>query len=200
MEALAVPAARAGKLGYAASNRHDTIFAVHNFTGPPRRWGVDWMMGEFEWTEAMSVGVAALDADHRSLFQIVDMLREMQGEADCGETLTRLLGTLELYGRNHFRREEEVMRAVGFPGFEFHRAEHRGFGRYIEVLQRRAKAGGDAELAATLFEYLSVWLRHHILIQDMAFKPYVLTADNAEGVALRAAPPLPDDAGIRLNG
>jgi hypothetical protein len=28
-------------------------------------------------------------------------------------------------------------------------------------------------VAKGLFDYLTEWLRHHILIQDMAYKPYV---------------------------
>ncbi len=138
----------------------------------------------------MSVGVPALDDDHRGLFRVVNRLRSIRHEADCSDKVVEILETLEAYGRNHFRREEEVMAAVDFPGARFHESEHRGFARYIEELQRVARGGGDPHLAQTLFEYMTVWLRHHILMQDMAYKPYVRDASIADRVAARAAPPL----------
>jgi hemerythrin len=47
-------------------------------------------------------------------------------------------------------------------------------------------------MAAELLEYLTGWLRHHILIQDMAFKPYVLGVSRVDDIAQAAGPPLLD--------
>lgn len=82
------------------------------------------------------------------------------------------------------------MDAVRFPGGAFHRAEHQNFVGHIEFLRSRF-ASGDAEPTRELFDYLTGWLRHHILIQDMAYKPYVSNVSAAEDVAREAAPPLP---------
>jgi hemerythrin len=141
----------------------------------------------------MSVGVPALDADHRGLFRVVNLLRSIRHDPASGATVGEILETLEAYGRNHFRREEEVMAAVNFPGARFHESEHRGFARYIEDLQKAARDGTDPHLAATLFEYMTGWLRHHILIQDMAYKPYVRDAKLADQVAACAAPALANE-------
>jgi hemerythrin len=83
------------------------------------------------------------------------------------------------------------MDAVRFPGGAFHRAEHQNFIRHIEFL--RSKFANDKmESTRELYDYLTGWLRHHILIQDMAYKPYVSNAPNAENIANEAAPPLPN--------
>jgi hemerythrin-like metal-binding protein len=148
-------------------------------------------MNYFLWTEAMSVGVPALDSDHKCLVRIINILRELDRKEDPKATIEVVLEALKLYGRNHFRREERVMDAVRFPGGAFHRAEHQNFVRHIEFL--RSKFANDKmESTRELYDYLTGWLRHHILIQDMAYKPYVSNAPNAENIANEAAPPLPN--------
>jgi hemerythrin len=148
-------------------------------------------MGYFHWTEAMSVGVPALDADHKCLVRTINVLRELDREEGAKATVETVLDTLKLYGRTHFKREERVMDAVRFPGGAFHRAEHQNFVRHIEFLRSRF-ASGKAEPTRELYDYLTGWLRHHILIQDMAYKPYVSNVSTAESVAKEAAPSLPN--------
>ena len=101
-----------------------------------------------------------------------------------------VLDTLMLYGRFHFAREEKVMATCEFPGTSFHMAEHQGFARYISTLRERYGRKADTEMASELLQYLTGWLRHHILIQDMAFKPYVMGVDRVDEIARAAGPPL----------
>ena len=142
------------------------------------------------------MGVEALDADHRCLLRIVNLLQGIRTEDTSRRTIQTVLDTLKLYGRMHFRREERVMDAIGFPGNEFHRAEHRGFARYIESLRAGSAKQSRPQLVGTLSDYLTGWLRHHILIQDMAYKPYVNDLEFADKVARGAAPPLPNVIGL----
>ena len=143
----------------------------------------------------MSVGVPALDADHKCLVRIINILRELDREEDTRVTVETVLDSLKLYGRTHFKREERVMDAVRFPGSAFHRAEHQNFVRHIEILRSKF-TGGHMEPTRELYDYLTGWLRHHILIQDMAYKPYVSNVASAESVAKEAAPPLPNIVGV----
>lgn len=149
-------------------------------------------MPYFQWTEAMSVGVVSLDTDHKCLVRIVNLLENVHNREDTRRTIQTVLDTLKLYGRFHFRREERVMQAVRFPGAAFHRAEHQGFGKYVETLRRRYDSNDDPRLAQELLDYLTGWLRHHILIQDMAYKPFVIDRDYADEMAREAAPVIPN--------
>lgn len=156
------------------------------------------MMAQFHWTEAMSVGVDALDADHRCLIRIINLLYNVEAAGRDGEHIQSVLETLKLYGRLHFKREERVMQAARFPGASIHRAEHQGFARYLEALRKRYATGDDPEVARELYDYLTGWLCHHVMIQDFAYKPYVNTVGDANAVARNAAPPLPNIAGLTL--
>lgn len=152
-------------------------------------------MPYFHWSEAMSVGVEALDADHRCMIRIINLLHSLQSDTDATAVVNQVLETLKAYGRVHFKREERVMEVARFPGAAFHQGEHQGFMKYMELLRARYGRSDDPTLARDLFDYLTGWLRHHILIQDMAYKPYVSNVAKLEGIADGAAPPLPETLG-----
>lgn len=152
-------------------------------------------MVNFSWSLEMSVGVPALDADHRVLIDIINMLQVID-EQKAGDVVDQALTSLADYGRNHFAREEEVMRSCGFPGLEFHKSEHAGFTRFVKHLRQRYARAAGIDVIDELRDHLTHWLCHHILIQDMAYKPYVLAA---RGLALPDTPPPPGDRnGSRL--
>ena len=136
-------------------------------------------MAGFAWSEQMSVGVPALDADHRSIVRIVNVLQDVEGE-DARRVVKTVLDTLNVYCRYHFAREERVMAWCGFPGARFHRGEHQEFTRYLASLPQRYAAQATSALVGELRGQLIRWLRHHILIQDMAYKPYVLATDGLD--------------------
>lgn len=121
----------------------------------------------------MSVGVPALDSDHRCLVRIINLLMEVEQGADVRSTIETVLETLAMYARYHFAREERLMEACGFPASRFHCDEHEGFTRFVRQLRARLAGRDDPAIARELLDYLTEWLCHHILIQDMAYKPYV---------------------------
>lgn len=144
------------------------------------------------WTEAMSVGVPALDSDHRCLVRIITLLEEVEQGAEVHSTVDTVLETLAMYARYHFAREERLMEACGFPGSRFHRDEHEEFAGFIHGLRSRFAGRDDPALARELLQYLTDWLRHHILIQDMAYKPYVrVVRDDQDTTQPTLAPPAP---------
>lgn len=150
-------------------------------------------MAACPWTEAMSVGVPALDSDHRCLVRIINLLAEVDHGAEARSTVETVLETLAMYARYHFAREERVMEQCGFPASHFHRAAHEEFTDYVHGLRVRLAGRGTPDLAKELFDYLTQWLRHHILIQDMAYKPYVRGVHGAS----QGAPEPPGPIGAR---
>ena len=139
------------------------------------------------WSPAMSVGVPALDSDHRCLVRIISLLRGVEDGEETRTMIGTVLDTLTAYAWFHFAREERVIEAFVFPQAEVHQDEHRTFARFIDTL--RATYGGRAEpgLAIHLFDELAAWIRHHILIQDMAYKPHIDDAERAEHIARAGA-------------
>jgi hemerythrin len=146
-------------------------------------------MAPLTWTQAMSVGVATLDVDHKCLIRIINLLEEADTE-EAAAAIETVLETLVLYSRFHFQREEKVMEACDFPGLFFHRTEHEGFARFVRSLRERFQGNATPQMARELHRYLSQWLWHHVLIQDMAYKPFATERDGIDEIALGAAPAL----------
>lgn len=131
-------------------------------------------MTGIRWSNAMSVGVEALDRDHRVLIDLIRRIASAGGECDdLRLVFAEVLAELVAYTTYHFSREEHVMAACGYPDLESHRDEHNALTREVEDLQRRF---GEAEAGLgrdELLRFLTGWLNHHILLQDKAYQVYV---------------------------
>lgn len=137
----------------------------------------------------MSVGIAALDADHREFVRLINLLQANVKYAERRDLARRALSTLEDYARFHFAREEAVMRVCGFPGLDAHRDEHRRFVAWFRDAALRLEGDPEAAVGDELLDFLVQWLNHHILIQDMAYRPY--TDGKAEALAAAESFPPP---------
>lgn len=130
-------------------------------------------MAAIRWTSAMSVGVARLDRDHQTLLELVNRIATAD---DSPTTRTRVipevLVMLTAYTVFHFKREEQVMAAVGYPELETHQEEHWALTREVNLFQRRFSQNPENIARAEILDFLIGWLNHHILLQDMAYKPY----------------------------
>lgn len=135
------------------------------------------------WSTAMSVGVPALDSDHRCLVRIISLLRGVEEGEETRTMVETVLDTLAGYAWFHFAREERVIKAFALPQLEVHQEEHRDFARFLDTLRTRYAGRADPGLAGQLFDELAGWIRHHILIQDMAFKPCIDDPERAEQIA-----------------
>ncbi len=130
-------------------------------------------MGSIRWSEAMSVGVARLDRDHQILIGLINRIDEAgEDETTRNRVLPEVLAILIAYTVFHFEREEKVMRACGYPNIGTHHEEHRVLTKEVQELQRRFRRG-DRELdRQEILTFLTGWLNHHILLQDMDYRSF----------------------------
>ena len=132
-------------------------------------------MPPIQWTTAMSVGMQELDDDHKVLIDVINRLETNAGEGAQPDVARSSLMSLRRYAEFHFAREEKVMTVCEFPGIGVQKSEHHDFIERIREVTGRFDA--DPESAAQvvnteLLDYLKSWLSHHILIEDMAYRPY----------------------------
>ena len=65
-------------------------------------------------------------------------------------------------------------RACGYGAYEHHREAHGGFIEEVQTLSGKfgeAKGKKAEKLRAELLAYLQDWLVHHIMVEDMAYRP-----------------------------
>ncbi len=129
------------------------------------------------WREDYSVGNAQLDEDHKNLFRclaVVEMcLEPSTDEQDVCEVLGSALLALRDYTNYHFAREEQMMKIVGHPEYDEHRASHQRLQAATEKLIGDFFNKPSVEQAEKIYRFLNSWLTNHILKEDMGYKTAV---------------------------
>ena len=81
-------------------------------------------MSLIKWKDEFSVGVAAVDLEHRELIELINALDADMQEYATQTTVMETLG--EIYARisAHFALEEKIMREAAYDGFVTHKQDH----------------------------------------------------------------------------
>ena len=116
----------------------------------------------------MSVGVDALDNQHRELIRVVQSLHRTK---ETGGGLGPAVADLDRYVREHFSREERLMREAGFEDFAAHCDKHRDFEAWLANVKaiRRNSTFASYAIAEMAIEFLRQWLVNHIMKSDQEY-------------------------------
>lgn len=141
-------------------------------------------MARIKWSNAMSVGVTRLDRDHQILIGLINRIDEA-GDDDAARTrvFPEVLAILIAYTVFHFDREEKVLRVCGYPELRAHHEEHRALTREVQALQRRFRHGDEVLDREEILNFLTGWLNHHILLQDMDYRSFAEGSKAANAAA-----------------
>lgn len=134
------------------------------------------------WNEALALGDAAIDADHRRMISLIADLETAARGLAAASGVAGVLRELTELCREHFAREEALQRSVGYPRADSHRTAHEMLMKRLDSIRTHYEAGCDevrAGIVRTLGDSLATWLINHILDADMAFKPYVTAMQEA---------------------
>lgn len=129
------------------------------------------------WRDQMSVGVKALDDDHKHLIDIVNrfetQLTQGLDEAVMKATIKQLVD----YITEHFAREEKLQLTVSYPFADVHKEEHEALKKRVQGIIRtyfvEKSKPVDKSATTEMLAFLKTWLMDHILGSDMQMKPYL---------------------------
>ena len=124
-------------------------------------------MAYFSWNDELSVGNNFIDSDHRKLIDLVNKLHDAMAQGKGKEILGKTLGDLIQYTKEHFKREEDEMKRVGYSGSVAHQREHDKLIRDVLKLQKEF-SDGNAFLTVQVSKFLKDWLVEHIMKTDKA--------------------------------
>ncbi len=140
-------------------------------------------MTTIPWTKAYSVGVTAIDKDHRNLFELIDTLdRALQRQLSNDKIAKALTGLIQ-YTEGHFAREEKVMERYGYPGISKHRAQHRNLELLVHAIFNVFNDDPDSIDPKKLMKFLNHWLVDHIIKVDMLYAQYIEKKRYEEGAS-----------------
>lgn len=129
-----------------------------------------------EWNASYSVGVDAIDVQHRELFRRVSDLVEAMRHAAGKDGVSQTLDFLGDYVVDHFSNEARLMAEHRYPGRAAHLAEHAVFLTTLEQLRQRFQLEGpSARLAMEVNNKVCDWLVKHVLRTDKALGAFLAT-------------------------
>ena len=70
-----------------------------------------------EWTPDLSVGVSAIDEQHKVWFKKANDLFEAGQKRQASDYIGKLLNFLDDYTKKHFHDEEQYMMKIHYPEF-----------------------------------------------------------------------------------
>ncbi|MCH8137126.1 MAG: bacteriohemerythrin [Proteobacteria bacterium] len=134
------------------------------------------IIAPLEWTDTLSVGVPAIDQDHKALLSLFNRCIEVANGARPNKELGAILDELVDYTKYHFQREEKIMAACDYPHLRRHRTGHQ---LLVKEIQRHKRKYDQGDLTAdSLLDFLSNWLKGHIMGTDREAVSYFKGKEN----------------------
>ncbi len=135
-------------------------------------------MGIFEWCDDYSIGIMAIDIQHKKIIELVDELVQAirDSREDC--IIDEVLDDLVDYANYHFSLEERLLHRYGFADEHDHETQHREFIEMIRSLKVKENVRANNVPRETL-DYLENWFCAHELKSDAKYGSYL----RAKGLA-----------------
>jgi len=133
------------------------------------------------WNDCFATGFATVDAQHRHLFELINRMGALLGDAvaPADATIEEFFREMAAYAALHFKEEENLMRSAGVAAayFEHHARAHRDFIAQLKLMWSERSIMSVPE--ETIHGFLAAWLGSHILGEDQEMAREVQRARGA---------------------
>jgi hemerythrin-like metal-binding protein len=125
-----------------------------------------------DWTEALSMFIPEIDAEHRHFMKLVNELNEAIVARMAVSEVKNRMRAIQDDARAHFAHEEALFREWGYPDAEEHAKKH------AEAIQFFSQTEDEFSHDRTGYEWIEAGLRvkqvliEHLLIEDMKYRDY----------------------------
>jgi diguanylate cyclase (GGDEF)-like protein/hemerythrin-like metal-binding protein len=121
-----------------------------------------------EWNEGLSLGVKAIDNDHKKLLDIINKLTLAINNDESYKYIESVFDDLEKYALEHFTREEQLLKKCNCKDVEDHIKQHESFTKKIpQIREKLTQANKDNSSAQEISSFLIDWLFNHIIEEDI---------------------------------
>ncbi|MDO8466412.1 MAG: bacteriohemerythrin [Gallionella sp.] len=122
------------------------------------------------WKEQLSVGNDVIDADHKHLIGIINLVEKSLVTINRSD-LTLALDSLTQYSKVHFAREEKIADAAGYTQIPHLHKSHEALLKKLDQVKQEI---GDEWTASSVERFIIMlrdWLINHVIKEDMLMKP-----------------------------
>jgi len=123
----------------------------------------DWIT----WTPDLAVNVEKIDLQHRELIKRFNELGEAVWDGKGKQAIGDTLRFLADYTVEHFRDEEALMLAYGYPDYAGHKKIHEDFvGEVKAFIKEFENKDVQSAMVVSIVGKLGDWTRNHIRVMD----------------------------------
>jgi hemerythrin len=135
-------------------------------------------MAFIEWKNEMSVGVMAMDAQHRKLIRLINQLAEAMQTGRGYTVIEAVLNELVEDSKTHLAAEERLLSMNDYPEYATYKNEHTQLIQKMMELQSQFHKG-KLTLSLKLMDFFRDWLVKHIQGSDNRYGRYL----NPKGIS-----------------
>ncbi|MCS6990111.1 MAG: hemerythrin family protein [Chloroherpetonaceae bacterium] len=131
-------------------------------------------MKRFEWTPALSTGVAFIDAQHKELIRAINDLGDDLQRGQGASAIQQTVSFLKYYAEWHFGQEEDCAAKHQCPIAETNKQAHGQFMKMLDKLSADLRQTSDHEsVAKEAHHLLCDWFEGHIMKIDKQIGDHV---------------------------
>jgi diguanylate cyclase (GGDEF)-like protein/hemerythrin-like metal-binding protein len=136
-------------------------------------------MTELIWNEGMSVGIDAIDEDHKQIIAILAKLTSADHGEASEQSINAIFTELEHYVTLHFAREEALLEQVCYVEIKAHKASHQSFIEQLPELKQEWLSEDCLACSEKITTFLHKWVINHILVEDLDYVSSVYKLSNS---------------------
>lgn len=121
-----------------------------------------------EWNEGLSVGIDAMDEQHKKWIGIINDLDDAMLSGRSRETLTKIVTEMEYYTHIHFKEEESLMESLNYSDLAGHKVIHDNFKKKVQEIKKDLLSG-EVVLGTRVMKTIKGWLESHIMDEDKRY-------------------------------
>lgn len=126
-------------------------------------------MSELVWNDGMSVGIDAIDEDHKQIIAILAKLTATRCKNITNKVIEDVFSELETYVTLHFNREERLLEKAYYKDLVKHKASHQKFIKKLPILKQQWLTEDNGVCCEKILSFLNNWLVDHILKEDFDY-------------------------------
>ncbi|MBE0501934.1 MAG: hemerythrin family protein [Desulfuromonadales bacterium] len=129
-------------------------------------------MNIFQWEERYDIGLPEIDAQHRTMIDMLNTLYAAKKSEQARQVVEETLDRLLYYTTVHFTDEEAAMQKLDYPHLDKQKNEHETMTQQVVKMRSRLQQGDDP-VVFELLNFMSEWLKFHICESDRKFGDFV---------------------------
>ncbi len=124
------------------------------------------------WSSKFELSISEIDTHHKELVRLVNLLHKAMRMQKGSNEVSKILKDLAGYTVFHFGFEEELLKRYDYSEYDAHKKAHKDLVEKVLAFQEDFK-NGKSTVTLDLMNFLTDWLKNHIMKTDMAYAPFL---------------------------